>query len=160
MKNARDAAFIVRFMRGQTLAEIGTSYGVTRERVRQILSRHGITRNQGGASLKKTKKQELKNQLKNQKTKMNKGCSWDQYKGLRSDRITRFFNQQKNNSKRRGIKWKLTLWQWWSIWEESEHWDERGRGKLKYCMCRKGDVGAYEVGNVFIETNLFNLQSR
>jgi hypothetical protein len=50
---------------------------------------------------------------------------------------------------KRGISWELTLWQWWTIWQDSGHWHERGASR-GYVMCRKGDVGPYAVGNVFI----------
>lgn len=39
MNSERDAEFLVRWNSGQTLEEIGSAYGVTRERVRQILKR-------------------------------------------------------------------------------------------------------------------------
>lgn len=59
---------------------------------------------------------------------------------------------------RRGIEWKLTLPEWWAIWEESGHWHQRGIGR-GYMMCRKGDVGPYEVGNVFIAPGFENLSA-
>jgi hypothetical protein len=51
--------------------------------------------------------------------------------------------------KQRGIGWELTLWQWWTIWQDSGHWHERSGGR-GYMMCRNGDTGPYAVGNVFI----------
>jgi hypothetical protein len=44
----------------------------------------------------------------------------------------------------------LTFDEWWSIWEQSEHWHERGVGRGKYCMARFGDCGPYAIGNVKI----------
>jgi hypothetical protein len=60
------------------------------------------------------------------------------------------FIQQRNNAKRRGIGWELKLWDWWMIWQDSGHWDERGKGN-GFVMARKGDVGPYSKDNVFIE---------
>jgi len=59
---------------------------------------------------------------------------------------------------KRGIEWKLTLMQWWEIWCESGHWEDRGLGR-GYMMCRIGDVGAYEIGNVFIGPGVENLSA-
>jgi hypothetical protein len=49
----------------------------------------------------------------------------------------------------RNIEWRLTLPEWWAVWRDSGHWDERGDGR-GYVMCRKGDIGPYAIGNVFI----------
>jgi hypothetical protein len=58
----------------------------------------------------------------------------------------------------RGIEWKLTLPEWWTIWTLSGHWHERGVGR-GYHMCRRGDVGPYVVGNVFIAPGVENLSA-
>lgn len=47
------------------------------------------------------------------------------------------------------------VWEWWTIWQMSGRWEERGRGH-GYMMCRKGDVGPYALGNVVIATGDFN----
>lgn len=59
------------------------------------------------------------------------------------------FTAQKTGAYFRGVGWELTIWEWWTIWEESGHWPERGRSQ-GYVMCRRGDEGPYAVGNVFI----------
>lgn len=80
------------------------------------------------------------------------GCSWDRYAELLDlkDPISKF-KQQRASAGKRGIGWELSLWQWWSIWQESGKWAQRGCGQ-GYVMCRNGDVGPYSVGNVFIAT--------
>lgn len=60
------------------------------------------------------------------------------------------FSVQKRKAKRRGIVWELSFDDWWSIWQESDRWDERGDRVGMYCMSRKEDTGPYAVGNVFI----------
>jgi hypothetical protein len=60
------------------------------------------------------------------------------------------YNYQKKNAKARDIDWKFTFEQWINVWIESGHWDERGSGKGKYVMARKGDAGPYSVDNVYI----------
>lgn len=44
----RDIDIENRYRSGETLQKIGTHYGISRERVRQILSRKGITKADGG----------------------------------------------------------------------------------------------------------------
>jgi hypothetical protein len=62
------------------------------------------------------------------------------------------FVSQRNNAKSRSIPWELTFWQWWTIWQESGKWAERGRAKDAFVMSRFRDSGAYAVGNIYIGT--------
>ena len=59
---------------------------------------------------------------------------------------------------RRKLVWSLTLEEWWTLWERSGHWNERGVGR-GYMMCRVGDQGGYEVGNVFIGEGAENMSA-
>jgi len=59
--------------------------------------------------------------------------------------------QQKSNASSRGIEFKLSFEKWLEIWTDSGKFELRGRGIGFYCMCRIGDKGAYEEGNVFID---------
>lgn len=71
----------------------------------------------------------------------------------------RAFQHQKFAAEvRRGIEFKLTLMEWWGIWQGSGRWDERGLGR-GWQMCRHGDEGAYEVGNVYIGDGAENLSA-
>ena len=67
------------------------------------------------------------------------------------------YTQQKSNAKQRGIEMRLTFDEWKEIWLLSGKWENRGKGADKYCMCRIGDAGHYEAGNVFIAQNKKNL---
>jgi hypothetical protein len=49
------------------------------------------------------------------------------------------------------IEFNLTFDQWFKIWQDSGHWEQRGIRKGQYCMSRYNDIGNYEVGNVFIQ---------
>lgn len=68
------------------------------------------------------------------------------------------FIRQKTNAKRRGIPWEMTFEEWWSIWEKSGKWEQRGQGPYNYCMSRKFDQGPYSVNNVTITTSRKNSQ--
>lgn len=136
---------------GKTLQEIADEYGVTRERVRQIISAVGVKWTDGGRH-KKAVFSALSRQAKKEGWALkNKGCTYAQYKLLRGMKTpTRAYSSQVRNAWKRGIEWKFTLWSWWLIWSASGKWDQRGRGQGKYVMARYGDAGAYEPGNVFI----------
>ena len=67
------------------------------------------------------------------------------------------YQNHKATAKRRNIPFLLTFEQWWNIWQQSGHWSDRGKGQGKYCMSRIGDLGAYEIGNVFIQSSVQNL---
>lgn len=55
------------------------------------------------------------------------------------------------------VKMRMSLQQFADIWDQSGHWDQRGRKKDEYCMARHNDIGHYEVGNVKIITNAENV---
>lgn len=57
----------------------------------------------------------------------------------------------KSKAKSRGIEFNLTYDEWWDIWQKSGKWEERGARKGQYVMSRYNDMGAYRVGNVFIQ---------
>ena len=67
--------------------------------------------------------------------------------------------QAKNRKDKNGnpILWKLTFEEWFKIWQDSGHWEQRGCGLGKYCMSRLNDVGNYEVGNVVIKSHSANV---
>jgi hypothetical protein len=62
----------------------------------------------------------------------------------------------KSHAKQRGIEFKMTFAEWFSVWTESGHWNERGHRHGCYVMARYGDVGPYAVGNVKIELHEIN----
>jgi hypothetical protein len=74
------------------------------------------------------------------------------------DFFLKAYTQHKSNAKTRGIEFRLTFDEWKQIWVDSGYWNQRGRGADKYCMCRIGDVGCYEMGNVFIGLGKFNVR--
>ena len=67
------------------------------------------------------------------------------------------YRVHKAKAKHRGIDFNFTFEEWKDIWINSGHWHDRGWGANKYCMSRYNDIGPYEVGNVFIQTNGENI---
>lgn len=90
-----------------------------------------------------------------------KKCKDTEFKKRNPDAISKYNKKQsytpkfkyhvhKNGAKRRGIEFNLTFEQWWELWEP--YWESRGKQKDSLVMCRVGDSGNYEVGNVYIDT--------
>lgn len=150
-----------------TLQDLGVRYGITRERVRQILKAQGVENVDG--ALSKTRlireasasaKKERKKTAKREKQCLEfMGCSTEAFFELTGKRwlgwnrlpreATGFVDQRKNASTRK-IAWSLSFPEWWECWQKSGRYPERGRGQGKYVMSRYGDTGAYEPGNVVI----------
>lgn len=167
--DARTLAMAEMYRNGSTLEQIGAQYGVTRERVRQLLTKFlGMSAKDGGKTKMTERRRAKKAARKDAESLARWGCTYSQYvelinhgkamvaQGAKRERTpTGAFISQRRNAKSRGIDWNLSLWEWWTIWQESGRWEERGRGH-GYMMCRHGDIGPYEVGNVFIQTGSHN----
>lgn len=167
---ARAEAMAAMYSGGKTLAEIGSLYGLTRERVRQIIKkRHGLTAKDGGLSKRTERARSSREAKRDAKTLEKYGCTYRQYRGLvrigtkikssggsTCKTPTGAWHSQRRNAIRRGIEWNISLWDWWTAWQKSGKWEQRGKKAGDYVMCRFGDVGAYEVGNVYIATASHN----
>lgn len=144
MRNVeRELEMVELFKSGMTMQAIGDKFCMSRERVRQLISRHGISRNDGG------------NYVSTDYQKIY-GCSREEVEFFVKNYpkcMLRFRTQRSTAKGQRGIEWKLTFKEWMEIWKD--HWPNRGRGH-KLVMCRFKDQGAYEVGNVFIAPGSFN----
>ena len=76
---------------------------------------------------------------------------------MRNEINAAFLRQRWRAVNGRGLEWNLSFDEWWDIWQQSGKWDQRGTSKGKYCMSRKNDTGAYELGNVFIQLSSDNV---
>lgn len=150
-----------RYENGETLEQIGQRYSLTRERVRQIISKKfGMTARDGGQAEMARRNRRERYKKRDARSMRVWGCSYRQYVGIlkHEDKPTYAYWAQRKNAIKRGIAWDLNLWQWWSIWQQSGHWSERGRGKDGYGMCRLNDTGPYAVDNVYIATCSENMK--
>ena len=160
-----EESLIYQFKQGRTLASLGGDYGISRERIRQILKKHGLSGADGGSSTlsiykkhERTEKSKIKKAISEQKCFEKYGCDLafkdkltDGYEYWQAPSMK--YHTQKRNAIRRGIAWDLTLPQWWDIWQKSGHWHDRGFGGGKYVMARICDIGAYSIDNVKIITH-------
>ncbi|MCK1966836.1 hypothetical protein MT962_000622 [Franconibacter sp. IITDAS19] len=139
---------------GNTHIEVAEMFGISRERVRQILEENGLNRKDGGVKKKAAKREEQRRKDFFKKY----GCTREQFNSVcghyseKSKSPYYAFLMQKRNAKERNVEWRLLFWDWWNIWTESGKWLSRGRDSGCFCMCRVGDSGAYETGNVYIST--------
>lgn len=158
-RKAKYAYVEAEFTQGKTLQEIGTSLGVTRERVRQIIKKLGLERQDGGAHIKALINVRYRQKPENPRRFAFWGCTKQEAIDLnQGENLTKkgtpaywFRNQQNAAIRTRGIKWEMTFAEWLRLWKDSGHWEQRGRGK-GYCMARIGDSGSYSVENVEIIT--------
>lgn len=151
---------------GRTLEEIGSLYSLSRERVRQIISKvHRMSADDGGRTVRTKVERARRRAQREAECYRKHGCSTAQHAQLRKmgrdmmrggasrDRTPiGAFCSQRQSAKARGIGWSLLLWEWWTIWQESGHWEDRGRAGDAYVMCRFRYEGGYEIGNVYIAT--------
>lgn len=140
------------YRQGLTLDRIGKEHGVTRERVRMILRTLGVDAGDGGQKKRSAMKKAAAAQRQEAKCMLLFGVGLDEYKHLRSIGAVRAWKSQKKNAAMRGIEFKLSLVEWWTIWRDSGKFDQRGRARNSYVMSRICDAGSYEIGNVQIKT--------
>lgn len=72
----------------------------------------------------------------------------DKRKQVFSNPDKRRWQVHRTNAKMRGIEFKLTFEEWFCWWMDTGHYHERGNKHGQYVMARKGDKGAYELGNI------------
>jgi hypothetical protein len=173
-KEFRNKEIIRLYADGQTLQEVGDRFGLTRERVRQILRQFStLTWQDGGANLRLRRAKEKREKDRERYHLKKNGCTYEQYKSLldigskmvadgygQERTPLRAFARQRENAHKRGVEFKFKLWEWWSVWRDSGKWEDRGLQVGQYVMCRIGDVGAYEPSNVFIDTSINNVSLR
>lgn len=149
--DARSEKMVSMYRQGVTFEKIGAQFKLTRQRVRQILKKAGVSGADGGAHLVAESKRAEKAMAREMKYMATYGMPSALVKQLQRDGVTHACNQQRKNAAIRGIEWNLTFAQWFAIWQASGKLHLRGRGKGKYLMSRVSDAGCYELGNVHIQ---------
>lgn len=155
---SRDASMIGMYQQGLTLEQVGSRYGVSRERVRQILQRNGLSGPNGGKAERLRQKAIQKEEREIRRwgmTYAQKTLLANRWlaKGERDPRVA--FTEHKNNARKRGIAFQMTFADWMAVWGDA--YGGRGRGSEFFVMCRYGDRGPYKLGNVYIATQNRNM---
>jgi hypothetical protein len=147
----RTEKMVSMYRQGLTLDAIGRQYGITRERVRQILKKAGVTSLDGGKHVRCEIKKANRSAAMEARIRAKYGVSFDEWRQLSASRITHAYIRQRQSAAARGIEWRLTFFEWLSVWRASGKLEQRGRGKGKYCMSRIKDGGPYAIGNVHVQ---------
>lgn len=147
------------YTHGTALEDIGNEYGLTRERIRQILKKAGVSGKDGGKSIKML----LNLRYKQKKAPSHSyfetyGCTREEAEILNGGLFVstkgspaRMYGSQRSKAIHRKIEWRISFPDWMRIWKESGKLEQRGRG-TGYCMARFGDSGPYSAENVEIIT--------
>lgn len=155
-REARIEKMAAMYRQGLTLEKIGQHFGLTRERVRQIIRKAGVTSVEGGASKQAAHKLAAAQSRREAKALARWGVSHAEMKLRRADGTLRAYIFQEKSARNRGIEWALSFPQWLSVWIASGKLSERGRGKGRYVMSRIKDEGGYKVGNVHVQLSTDN----
>lgn len=153
---------------GFTLQSIGENFGVSRERIRQVLKKRSVFGQDGGAKVRgeKRRQQVVRNIAERRAATIlrNWGLTPEEYEAIAvqygdaSQKRSPFnrYRLQQRSSGRRKIKWEFTFPEWWEVWQNSGKWPMRGAGKDKFVMARLRDMGPYRSDNVEIITGSQN----
>ncbi len=144
---ARKQHIISLFLEGIPSTKLATRFGVSKQRIHQILSSKGITKKDGGKYLEAQNKIKIIKEARVAKCISIYGCAPSDYKKIPTKAL-RAYTMQKNTARVRGVGWEFKLADWWAVWQASGKWPARGRGQ-GYAMCRKGDHGPYRADNVY-----------
>lgn len=122
------------FEAGKTTTELSAKYEMTRQGVHRILKKNGLTRANGGKSKavadRKAQEATIPSTLADRH-----GCSpeqWEQLRAMDEDykkTPLSAFNTFKNNFQNlyKEVVFDMTLWEWWTLWEESGRWAQHAR---------------------------------
>jgi hypothetical protein len=127
---------------GARLQDIGDEFGISRERARQLLRKHGVETNEGGVALDHAKARAAKAKRKSKRH----GCTLIQWREAHAAGATRAYQYKRQNAINVGGEWNLSLWDFWCIWRDSGKWQEMGRSK--YVLTRIDRSKPWQADNV------------
>lgn len=138
------------YRNGRTHAEVGAEFGVTRERVRQILKKQGITGADGGAHLRAQVRHAAKGPCRSE---LKYGLPMARIQELRRQGFTRAYLQKQKHAAAIAVPFELTLEEFVDLWERSGRWSERGRGASRYGLVMFDPKRGITPENVFVGLN-------
>ncbi len=162
----RDAQFLELNQQGKSLKQIGAEFGITRQAVSLVFKRLGVRVQRSNRKKVSVAKLPCAHRRVSRVDLAKWGCSQEFYDRLRAMHRTwrktpiGEFNAQRHGAAARGIEWKFTLVEWWSMWEASGKYAERGVLIGQYCMQRPYDKGPYSPSNVGIDIVRENINTR
>jgi hypothetical protein len=149
---ARSRSICARYAAGETLASLGSSFGISAERVRKILKKFGLDKRNGGLAVRNSSK--VRMPPVTPYCMRVYGCTAGELDKCTPAERQAFLQQRTN------VPWSLTLPEWQDIWFRSGKWKQRGRGPFKYGLCRIDAHGAFSRDNVLVLKNSRSARSR
>lgn len=158
----RDQKIVEMFKDAKTMQEVGDKFKISRERVRQIIARNGLSSKDGGYVLRAKNKKIVRdaNKFYNHFYSWlpTYGCSREQCMSINGNtrnitdksNLSFSFLHFRNNCLKRKLEFTLSFPQWYDIWLQSGQIDNRGLRKGQYMMIRKDKLGGYTPENVDI----------
>lgn len=140
-------------MSGYTRRQLQCEFGVSHQAISQRAAKLGLVDVLNANRLAKHGRGQTLHEVKYE-------FPLDRVRVLRAQGAMAAYRCQRGNARRRGIAWEMTFREWWEVWEASGKWGVRGRSKGGWVMGRRGDVGPYKVGNVYICDHSENAQVR
>lgn len=146
----RNTRIISRFLEGETLTAIGLCYGLSRQRIFQILKKHEVNPAIGGSALKRQNKGLAKNRIRAEKTSNAYGIT------RAALTLIPIEARQAYSSQRRSVSisntgWNFNLETWWNLWLQSGSFAQRGPRCGQFQMRRRNPDAHWEPANVFIK---------
>lgn len=142
---------VKRYLVGETQGAIAKSYGVTSERIRQILAAEGYSGRDAprweALRSKRAAHKARRRQSYMRGLRITRG-EYEDWKARVPDhrKVYELYRNLKRNCALRGIRNEFTLLTWWGMWMASGLWDRR----RVYCMSRLDTTGPYSVSNIQI----------
>lgn len=128
---------------GYTRLQLSVEFGVSRQAIAQKERKLGLKNTLDANRPAKRERPITKHEIKY-------GLPLERVRELRAMGAMAAYTRQRQNAQTRGIEWLLTFKDWWTVWEQSGMWSLRGRAMGGWVMGRKGDIGPYALGNVYI----------
>jgi len=110
----RNADLVARFMKGETSSELGIQYGLTRQRVLQILKQLGVEITKGGFALKCQQVQAIRQALRQAEINQSYGTSRAAVAAIPAE-VRRAYSSQRRWVSSAGMGWAFTLESWWAM---------------------------------------------
>ena len=70
------------------------------------------------------------------------------------------YDDQRRHAEFRGIEWQFSYAEWLEMWLVSNKWEDRGKMRGKFQMCRYNDIGPYSNKNCYIACVEANQEDR
>lgn len=146
----RDTELAEKFKAGTLAIELAAFYGLSRQRVIQIVTKEGVSREDGGFSLRCKQAILAKNQTRATKLSPAYGITYAELEPI-PEAARLAYSAQRRAVVCLKMTWLFTLGTWWAVWVKSGVFAERGTKKGQYRMERKPSRPEWSPASVAIQ---------